>query len=106
MIRLINVSAAHDLFIAIVSAGCETPDSFDDNFPTLSKITAEMLRFQELLSVATVLLALSPQPAFSAAAQCFFPDGFTTTPDVPCNQSAIDAGGHSPCCNEYVSTRP
>ena len=28
---------------------------------------------------------------------CYYPDGITESPDVPCNQSAVDAGGHTSC---------
>lgn len=39
--------------------------------------------------------------ASSRSELCFYPDGRTTSPDIPCNQSAVDAGGHTPCCNNY-----
>lgn len=36
---------------------------------------------------------------FVRAQVCYFPNGLTSSTGVPCNQSAIDTGSHTPCCN-------
>ena len=61
---------------------------------------ASIMSLRLIAVTSAAFLSFGTRSVFAVNFQCYFPDGTTTTPDIPCNQSAIDAGGHSPCCNE------